>query len=82
MPSIKLTPDMYHAYVEGQEVSCHPPRYELHTGDHVMVFKDTLAATSSISVPNSTQQSQAIGVEGVVVQEHSPQSDAVRIKKL
>jgi hypothetical protein len=47
-----------------------------------MVFKDTLAATSSISVPNSTQQSQAIGVEGVVVQEHSPQSDAVRIKKL
>lgn len=66
LKSINLSVPVYHDYVSGTAVALSPAKIELSVGEHVMVYKDTVAASSSVSVPKSTQQSDSIGIEGVV----------------
>jgi hypothetical protein len=81
--TILLDPAIYHDYVEGKEVSC-ASKLSLHTGDHVMVYKNSLAASTSIPVPHSSWQSESIGIEGLVtsVAPHSAGAADVAIKKI
>lgn len=64
-PTILLAPAMYHDFVEGRQIQCSSD-LELHSGEHVVVYKNTLAASTSVPVPHSNQQSDSIGVEGIV----------------
>jgi len=57
-------------YLDGKEVEATAKLKEnkvLQPGDHVLVFKDSLAATSTLSVPRS-KQDLSIGIEGTVTQ--------------
>jgi hypothetical protein len=80
--TILLEPRTYHEYVEGKEIHC-ASRLPLETGDHVMVYKNSIAASTSISVPHSSQQAEAIGVEGLItgVEHNGPVADLL-IKKI
>jgi hypothetical protein len=69
LTSVKLDNNSYHEYLEGKEVLC--PASALATkhlaeGQHVLVYKDTVAAGTNISPPKSEMQSEYIGVEGKV----------------
>lgn len=81
--TILLEPTIYHDYVEGKEIHCFS-KFDLHTGDHVMVYKNTIAASTSVPVPHSSQQSEAIGVEGIVtiVEQSGAAATEVAIKKI
>ena len=81
LQSINLKPVLYHDYVEGKDVVCSSSL--LQPGEHVMVFKDTIAATSSVPVPHSSQHSDSIGVEGIVTAvQHSAGQISATIRKI
>jgi hypothetical protein len=81
--TIFLEPTIYHDYVVGKEIHCET-KQQLHTGDHVMVFKDTIAVSTSVPVPHSSQQSDSIGVEGLVtgVSQRGVAAIALAIRKI
>jgi archaeosine-15-forming tRNA-guanine transglycosylase len=69
LPKVVIKSD-FHDYLEGKEVeaafvSNHPD--QVWPGEHVLAFKDSVAATSDIPVPTS-QLSHTIGIEGTVTQ--------------
>ncbi|MFZ6011806.1 MAG: hypothetical protein ACOYXT_15800 [Bacteroidota bacterium] len=79
-------------YLNGNEVEVVTELQEeksLYPGDHVMVYKDTIAATSDLAVPKH-QQSHYIGIEGTItdigIRESENQSgrkiQVLKVKKL
>jgi len=64
--SINLNNTMYHDFLSGKEIVFITSQKPLKVGDHLIVYKNTLAATSSVSVPTTELQSDSIGVEGIV----------------
>ena len=62
----------YTAYLAGAEVqsSVDTNNKKMEPGQHVMVFKDTVAASTSLPVP-ADKESESIGVEGMVIQVNS-----------
>jgi hypothetical protein len=82
LTSIKLDNRSYHDYLEGKEIVCATSSLsnkEIHEGEHVMVFKDTVAVNTNISPPKSEMQSQYIGVEGKVTHVELPDGDRPQI---
>jgi hypothetical protein len=65
MKSVKLDLHNYHRYLEGDDVHCRP-KETFQQGEHVMVFKDTVAVSTGIAPPRSESLSDNIGVEGLV----------------
>jgi hypothetical protein len=60
--------DHYKEYLDGEEVRAFlvdSVAAPLQPGEHVMVFKDSLAAATDIPVPKQ-QQAHYIGIEGTV----------------
>jgi len=69
LTSVKLDNNSYHEYLAGKEVLCPASAVatrHLTEGEHVLVYKDTVAAGTNISPPKSEMQSEYIGVEGKV----------------
>lgn len=69
MKSLTLDNATYHEYLEGKEVSCtadHLTNKSVKEGDHIMVYKDTLASNSDVPLPRREIQSDYIGTEGIV----------------
>jgi hypothetical protein len=69
LPSVKLDNNSYHEYLEGKEVLCPASAVatrHLAEGEHVLVYKDTVASGTNISPPKSEMQSEYIGIEGRV----------------
>ncbi|HYF66831.1 MAG TPA: hypothetical protein VD884_01785 [Ohtaekwangia sp.] len=79
LKSVNLSTPLYHDYVSGTAVVFSPGKEKVSVGEHVMVFKNTVAASTSVSVPKSTQQSDSIGVEGVVTQIHNEPGEVQHI---
>lgn len=53
-------------YLNGKEVDATAESTEnIFEGDHVLVFRNSISATSSVSVPRE-KQSDYIGIEGIV----------------
>jgi hypothetical protein len=67
--SLKLDSENYHRYVNGSEVTCIPRtgKADFLPGEHVMVYKDTVATNSAAGVPKGEYLTENIGVEGMVV---------------
>jgi hypothetical protein len=87
LKSIKLDNASYHEYLEGKEILCNSSSVankSLHEGEHVLVYKDTVTANTTISPPKSEMQSQYIGVEGEVRAVKSADGDqqGILIKKV
>lgn len=87
LKTIKLDNDSYHEYLDGKEIRCAARALEnksLSEGEHVLVYKDTVAASTSLSPPKSEMQSQYIGVEGTVtrINLHDGDQDEIAIRKL
>jgi hypothetical protein len=62
--------DNYEAYLSGSEVKAalvDSSSTPLQPGQHVLAFKDAIAATTDMPVPKR-QQSHYIGIEGTVTQ--------------
>jgi hypothetical protein len=78
----------YQEYIEGMEVEATVEVKNnkiIRPGERVMVFKDSMAASSPIPVPREKQH-QAIGVEGVVtgteIRESDKSGSLIQILKL
>lgn len=75
----------FHQYLDGEEVEARTEASEaLHPGDKVLAFKDSISATSDVSVPRSSQHS-AIGIEGIVVDVQTMENNRglkLRVRKL
>ncbi len=82
LPTININRELYHEFVNGLEVMI-DANAGLSPGDHVLVYKNTIAAESSVAVPHVTQQSDSIGVEGVVLRnDDSASSRLLCIRKI
>jgi hypothetical protein len=84
LKAIKLDNNSYHEYLDGKEIACDASSLNnknLHEGEHILVYKDTVASGTDVGVPKREMQSEYIGVEGLVtrVQEDHAQ---VLIKKI
>ena len=69
LSSIKLDDQRYHDYLEGKEVHCPTSIVEtrdIAPGERVLVYRDTVTASTAASPPRSEMQSEYIGVEGEV----------------
>lgn len=69
LKTIKLDNNAYHEYLDGKEIRCAAGAVDnklLTEGEHVLVYRDTVAAGTAASPPKSEMQSQYIGVEGMV----------------
>ena len=69
LKSIKLDNTTYHEYLEGKEVHCSASaaaNKHLAEGEHILVYKDTVAASTAVSPPKRAMQSEYIGIEGKV----------------
>lgn len=87
LKTIKLDSTTYHEYLDGKEVRCAAAAIDnksLAEGEHVLVYRDTVAAGTAISPPKSEMQSQYIGVEGMVtrIDLHTGDQEEVAIRKL
>lgn len=87
LKSIKLDDATYHEYLDGKEIRCAAQALDnksVSEGEHVLVYKDTVAAGTSASPPKSEMQSQYIGIEGTVTQINlrSGDRDEIAIRKL
>ena len=87
LKTIKLDNDSYHEYLDGKEIRCATATLdnkELTEGEHVLVYKDTVATGTTISPPKSEMQSQYFGVEGTVtrINLHTGDQDEIAIRKL
>jgi hypothetical protein len=66
---VLLNNTKYHEFLGGQEVDCfrelvHPK--DIQQGEHIMVYKDSIAAKTGVTAPTREKQSDYIGVEGTV----------------
>lgn len=62
--------DNFTDYLDGKEVKATfitQSKEQAWPGEHVMAFKDSIAADTNVSVPKS-QQSHFIGIEGTITQ--------------
>jgi hypothetical protein len=62
--------DNFNDYLEGKEVKASfisQTKEQAWPGEHVMAFKDSIAAGTNVPVPKS-QQSHFIGIEGTITQ--------------
>lgn len=67
MKSIHLSTIDYHTFLEGQELEYFADkRLSFSLGEHVMIYKNTVAALSDVSLPESALQADAIGIEAMV----------------
>jgi hypothetical protein len=69
LKSIKLDNKTYDDYLHGKEVRCAATQLtskNLHEGEHILVYKDTVANNTNSAVPKREMQSEYIGIEGVV----------------
>jgi hypothetical protein len=87
LKSIKLDSISYHDYLEGKEVHCSASaaaNKHLAAGEHVLVYRDTVAASTAVSPPKREMQSEYIGIEGTVtrVSGQDIESDEIVIQKL
>ena len=85
--TVKLDNAAYHEYLEGKEIRCGAAgvqNKQLAEGEHVLVYKDTVAAGTSVAPPKSEMQSEYIGIEGKVTQINlrSGDQDEIAIRKL
>jgi hypothetical protein len=82
LKTIKLDNNSYHEYLEGKEIRCSTwaiANKSLAEGEHVLVYKDTVAAGTSLSPPKSEMQSEYIGVEGEVTRVNLSTGDQAEI---
>ena len=87
LKSIKLDNQAYHEYLQGKEIHCAPGSMgtkEIAQGEHVLVFKDTVTASTAIAPPKSEMQSEYIGIEGKVtgVNTQDAEKPGIQIKKI
>jgi hypothetical protein len=87
LKSIKLDKTNYHDYLEGKEVLCSASSLttkNLREGEHVLVYRDTVAANTDVSLPKREMQSEYIGIEGLVtsVRSATDNQEGVTIKKI
>lgn len=71
LKTVLLNNNLYQEYLNGQEVECTANQINnknIQPGDHIMVYKDTLASASDIPTPTREKQSEYIGIEGTVTQ--------------
>jgi hypothetical protein len=74
----------YSDFLQGREVDARVPgpvTTDLLPGAHIMAFKNTIAATSTIAVPK-TEQSHYIGIEGTVTQVHPGSRDGIKTSEV
>ncbi len=83
LKTIKLDREKYHEYVEGKEITFPAAaidnKDDLQEGEHVLVFRDTVAANTNVSPPKSEMQSQYIGVEGMITRANIQTSAGAQI---
>jgi hypothetical protein len=87
LKSVKLDDTSYHEFLAGDEIHCEAGKLttkNLAEGEHVMVYRDTVATNTNISLPKSDMQSEYIGVEGMVtkVLKSSEHHEGVVIRKI
>jgi hypothetical protein len=90
LPKVIIKDD-YSAYLNGKEVKAaliDSVSAPLEPGNHVIAFKDSIAAASDVPVPKQ-QQSHYMGVEGTVTEietvsanRHSSERQLIKIQKL
>jgi hypothetical protein len=84
LKSVKLDNNTYHEYLAGGDVNCAAEKLsskDITVGEHVMVFKDTVAADTDGAVPKREMQSEYIGIEGTVIRVPDD-SGSIVIRKL
>jgi hypothetical protein len=84
LKAIKLDNNTYHEYLSGKEVTCSASdlaNKSLHEGEHILVYKDSVAASTSVTLPRGEMQSEYIGIEGLVKHVDAQQQGVV-IQKL
>ncbi len=70
LKTVKLSPDLYHEFLEGKEVVCQSDSLsskDIVVGEHVLIFKDSTSAETNVSPPRREMQSEYIGIEGSVL---------------
>jgi hypothetical protein len=88
LKTIKLSPDLYHEFLEGKEVVCQSDRLsskDIAVGEHVMIFKDSASAETNVSPPRREMQSEYIGIEGSVLSIPRPEEmgkNVFRIRRI
>ena len=77
--------DNFNDFLNGKEVEAAllpPLKNSISPGEHVLAFKDSIAATTNVSVPKE-EMHRTIGVEGTVVStsvKTNPSAEGVRVK--
>lgn len=87
LKTIRLEGTEYEQYLAGNEVMCeatHLTTRDVREGEHVMVYKDTVANHTNVSVPRREMQSEYIGVEGMVtgIRRNGDHYEGVMIRKV
>ncbi len=92
LKTVLLESKGYQEFLAGNEVECtadHINNKNITMGEHIMVYKDSLANATELSLPTREKQSEYVGIEGTVTAINSPiETDAsyskqtLRLKKL
>jgi hypothetical protein len=70
MRKVLLNHEDFQQYLAGNEVECPPDQLVngVRTGDHIIVYKNSVASVVDAAVPTREKQADYIGVEGTVTQ--------------
>jgi hypothetical protein len=87
LKTVKLDHSSYQDYLEGKEIHCEAGKLttkEVEEGEHIMVYKDTVATNTNISLPRGEMQAEYIGVEGMItkVLKSTEHHEGVMIRKI
>jgi hypothetical protein len=86
-----IVKEKFSDYLKGNEVEATVVKTgaALYTGEHVLVYKDSIASTADVTVPKQ-EQSHYIGIEGTITQLgyrsqdqlNGQQTQLVKVKKI